>query len=125
MTALSEARAHLRKAREFLEAAEIELDCDLFNAATSSAVTSGINAKDAICLALTGKTAKTDNHADAIAELRRAGTATKSLATTLGRLLKLKHKAQYQTVDVARADAVKAVGWATTLVEGATAVVPK
>lgn len=125
MTALSEARSHLRKAREFLDAAEIELDCDLFNAAISSAVTSGINAKDAICLALTSKTAKTDNHADATAELRRAGTATKSLATTLGRLLKLKNKAQYQTVDVARAEAVKAVGWATTLVEGATAIVPK
>ncbi|HEX9682221.1 MAG TPA: HEPN domain-containing protein [Acidimicrobiales bacterium] len=125
MTALSEARAHRRKAREFLHAAEIELDCDLFNAATSSAVTSGINAKDAICLALTGKTAKTDNHAGAIAELRRAGTATKSLATTLGRLLKLKNRAQYPTVDVARADTVKAVGWATTLVEGASEIVPK
>lgn len=51
MTALSDARAHLRKAREFLEAAELNLDFELNNAATSSAVTGGINAKDAVCLA--------------------------------------------------------------------------
>jgi uncharacterized protein (UPF0332 family) len=55
VTALSEARAHLRKAKEFLTAAEFSLDLDLFNAATSNAVTSGINAKDAICLRLTGR----------------------------------------------------------------------
>jgi len=125
MSALSDARAHLRKAREFLDAAHLSLDGDLYNAATSSAVTSGINAKDAICLALTGKTAKSENHTDAVGELRAAGPATKSLATTLGRLLKLKSKSQYQMLDVVRADAVKAVGWATTLVEGATGIVAK
>jgi len=125
MTAVSEARAHLHKAREFLDAAELNLDNDLFNAATSSAVTSGINAKDAICLALTGRSAKTENHADAVAELHAAGTGTKPLATTLGRLLRLKTKAQYQTIDVARADAVRAVAWATTLVEGATRIVAR
>lgn len=125
MSALSDARAHLRKAREFLEAAELNMECDLYNAATSSAVTSGINAKDAICLALTGKTGKSDNHSDAVVELRAAGPATKSLATTLGRLLKLKNKSQYQTLDVARADAAKALEWATALVEGAAGIVPK
>lgn len=92
MTALTDARAHLRKAREFLEAAELNLESDLVNAATASAVTSGINAKDAICLALTGQTRKSDDHTDAVAELRAAGVATKALATTLGRLLKLKNK---------------------------------
>jgi uncharacterized protein (UPF0332 family) len=125
MTTLSDARAHLRKAREFLAAAELNLDCDLYNATTSSAVTSGINAKDAICLALTGNTAKSENHTDAVVELRAAGPATKSLATTLSRLLKLKNKSQYQTLDVACADAVKAVAWATRLVEEAAGIVPK
>lgn len=125
MSALSDGRAHLRKAREFLDAAELSLDADLYNAATSSAVTSGINAKDAVCLALTGTTGKSENHLDAVAELRAAGQASRSLAPTLGRLLKLKNKSQYQTVDVARADAVKAVGWATTLVDGASGIVPK
>ncbi len=125
MSPLSDARAHLRKAKEFLDAAELKLDCDLYNAATSSAVTSGINAKDAVCLALTGTTNKSDNHPAAVAELRGAGPAARSLATALDRLLKLKNKSQYQTVDVARSDASKAVGWATTLVDGATGIVPK
>lgn len=46
-------------------------------------------------------------------------------APTLGRLLKLKNKSQYQTVDGARSDAIKAVEWAATLVDGATGIVPK
>lgn len=100
MTALAEAKAHLRKAQEFLEAAEVERDLELFNAATSSAVTSGINSKDAICLALTASTGKTDRHADAVSELRRAGPGTKPLATILGRLLKL--KSESGAVPVAR-----------------------
>lgn len=125
MTALSDARAHLRKAREFLEAAELNLDFELYNAATSSAVTSGINTKDAVCLALTGTTIKSETHTDAIAELRAAGPDARPLASALGRLLKLKNKSQYQTVGVARSDAIKAVGWATALVEGAAGIVPK
>jgi uncharacterized protein (UPF0332 family) len=125
VTALSDARSHLRKAREFLEAAELNLDFELYNAATSSAVTSGVNAKDAVCLALTGTTSKSENHTDAVAELREAGPAARPLATALGRLLKLKNKSQYQTVDIARSDAIKAVGWATVLVDGATGIVPR
>jgi uncharacterized protein (UPF0332 family) len=66
MSALTDARAHLRKAREFLDAAVLSLDCDLYNAATWSAVTSGINAKDAICLVLTGTTAKSETPTDAV-----------------------------------------------------------
>lgn len=58
MTALSDARAHLSKSREFLQAAEINRDLDLYNAATSDAVISGINSKDAVCLALIGRTRK-------------------------------------------------------------------
>ncbi|MDX2972869.1 hypothetical protein PWY87_35305 [Kribbella solani] len=65
MTAIDEARAHLAKAREFLEAAELTNDLQLYNAAASNAVTSGVNSKDAICLALTGRTRKADNHAEA------------------------------------------------------------
>ena len=50
MTYLSDARAQLDKAREFLESARDGYDFDRFNAAASSAVISGINSKDAICL---------------------------------------------------------------------------
>lgn len=37
MTPLEQAQAHLAKAREFLEVAELSLDLELFNAATSDA----------------------------------------------------------------------------------------
>lgn len=129
MSALTEAQAHLAKAREFLDAAELSLDVDLYNAATSNAVISGINSKDAACLRLTGTTAKTEHHSTAGAELRTAGAdgphseATKQMAVTLGRLLKLKSKSQYQTLDVARADASKAVDWAQKMLEAASGVV--
>ena len=130
MTALSDAREHLRKAKEFLEAAELNLDLDLFNAATSNAVTSGINAKDAICLALVGKTSKSEAHDQAVPELEAAGAgsqqlakSTKQLAATLGRLLRLKNKSQYQALSVARIDAVSAVKWVQILVDAASDIV--
>jgi uncharacterized protein (UPF0332 family) len=130
LTALSDAREHLRKAKEFLEAAELNLDLDLFNAATSNAVVSGINAKDAICLALVGKTSKSEAHDQAVPELEAAGAGsqqhaktTERLATTLGRLLRLKNKSQYQELSVARTDAVSAVKWAQILVDAASDIV--
>ena len=77
MTALSDARAHLDKAREFLQAAEINRDVELYNAATS--------------------------------ELKAAGPVGATLAPTLGRLLRLKTKSQYQSVSISASDATKAV----------------
>ena len=56
MTAFKEAQLHLSKAREFLEAAEVNRDRNLHNPTTSDAIISAINSKDAICLALTGRT---------------------------------------------------------------------
>lgn len=123
MTALEDARSHLAKAREFLEAARSNLELDLYNATTSDAVISAINSKDAICLRLTGTTRKADGHHEAVAELRAAGPAGAALAPTLGRLLKLKTKSQYQSTSVAVSDANKAVEWAARLFEGAEQVV--
>jgi uncharacterized protein (UPF0332 family) len=124
VAALDEARAHLAKAREFLEAAELTNDLALYNAAASNAVTSGINSKDAICLALTGRTRKSDNHAEAVAELRNAGAAGRDGCTTLSRLLKLKSKSQYQAAPVSAADAAKSIDWAARLLESAQSVAP-
>ena len=124
MGALDDARAHLAKAREFLEAAEATLEIGLFNAATSSAVIAGINAKDAICLKVTGRTGKSDRHAAAIAELASAGTTGKQLAPTFRRLLKLKGGSQYLAASVGASDAVRAVAWATKMVEGAQRTMP-
>lgn len=115
-------KAHVAKAREFLTAAELNLDLDLSNAATSNAVTSGINSKDAICLALSGRTTKSDNHASAIAELKRAGSVGTSVTPTLERLLRLKSKAQYQTSSVNADDAARAIDWAAKMLEAARKV---
>ena len=123
MSALTSAQAHPAKAREFLEAAEVNRELQLYNAATSNAVTSGINSKDAICLTLTGRTDKGDNHDEARAELRDAGPSGRALEPTLGRLLRLKPKAQHQQASVAGSDADKAVEWATRLFDGAQEVV--
>ena len=123
MNALHEAEAHLRKAREYLASAEDDLAVDRFNAATSAAVHSGINSKDAICLKLTGRTEKTERHLDASAELRRAGPAGRAVAATAERLILLKNKAEYQSQDVARSDATKAIEWAQRLLDAARQVV--
>ena len=123
MSALPEARAHLVKAREFLDAAENNREFELYSAATSSAIIAAINAKDAICLRLTGVTGKSDDHSDAIAELKAAGPSVAGLAPTLSRLLRLRTRAQYGAVAVAAADAAKAIEWATRMVDEAAAVV--
>ena len=119
MTPFDHARLHLSKAREFLEAGEANRDSELYNAATSDAVISAINSKGAICLTLTGRTNKSENHNEAVSELRRAGRAGAALAPTLSRLLKLKTKAQYTSMWVTSSDTARAVQWAQRLMTGA------
>ena len=115
MTVLEEARLHLTKAREFLEAADASRHLGLDNAATSDAVISAINSKDAICLALTGRTGKSDNHAQAVDDLKRSGPVGAELAPTLSRLLNIKTRSQYASRSVSAADAGKAVEWASRM----------
>lgn len=123
MSALRDAEAHLAKAKEFFDAAELTLDLELFNAATSNAVTSGINSKDAICLKLTGKTGKTPNHADAVRELKQAGKDGARVAPKLQRLLNSKAKSSYQTTPIARGEAELSIQRAKDLLEVAQRVV--
>ena len=125
MSSLTQAADHLKKAQEFLEAAELDLDLELFSAATSHVVIAGINSKDAICLKLTGHTKKSDSHHEAVAELKVAGPEGADVAATMSRLLKLKTKAQYLAPAIAKTDAIKAVEWATRLVQQAAAVVKR
>ena len=122
MSALKDAKAHLAKAREFLEAAELNHDLALYNAATSNAVTSGVNSKDAICLKLSGRTEKSENHAEAIIELKSTGVVGRTQATTFERLLRLKAKSHYQTVSISASDATKAIAWAARMLEAAVGV---
>lgn len=122
MSPLEAARDHLAKAQEFLSEAQSALKSGHLNVATSNAVIAGINAKDAICLTLVGKTSKSDDHGQAVPELRKAGKAGAELAPTLDRLLKPKTRAQYQSLPMAQKDAEVAVRHAGQLVAGAKAV---
>jgi cobalamin-dependent methionine synthase I len=123
LTVLEEARLHLAKAREFLDAAETSRDLGLNNAAASNSVIAAINSKDAICLTLTGRTRKSDNHAQAVEELRRSGPVGVELASTLSRLLNLKTRSQYASRSVSAVDAGKAVEWASRMYVTAEGVV--
>lgn len=123
MNSSQQAHAHLAKATEFLEAAQVSLDIQLFSAATSNAVLAGINAKDAICWKLNGRTTKADDHGAAVDELRRAGRVGAELAPSLQRLLKMKTRSQYQSTMVSASDAASAVEWAQRLVASAKVAV--
>lgn len=116
----ADARAHLQKADEFLHAARSNFANGWHNAAASNSVSCGVNAKDAICLALTGRSGKSDRHIDAVKELRRAGPVGAELASTLSRLLGQKSKAQYEREDISAVEAEKAVMWAQRMYDGAT-----
>jgi hypothetical protein len=97
MRELSEARIHLAKAKEFLDAA--------------------------ICITRTGHTKKSDNHADAVRELKLAGPEGAAVAPKLKRLLDVKSKAQYGARNVTPAEAGRAVGWAEDLYRTAKEVI--
>ena len=63
---------------------------------------------------------KTDNHAQAVAELAQAGDAGAALTQTFSRLLRMKPAAQYQASSVTPADAGEAVQWAMRMLQVAT-----
>jgi uncharacterized protein (UPF0332 family) len=120
MSIRSRAHSHLRKARQFLDSARLNMDNELHDASASSAVLSGINSKDAICLALTGSTSKSEDHSRAVQELREAGPMGADLAPTFSRLLGLKTPSQYLAQEIPRSQAVKAIDWAQRMMEGAS-----
>lgn len=121
MSVRSRAHLHLRKARQFLDSARLSMDNELHDASASSAVLSEINSKDAICLALTGSTGKSEDHSRAVQELRESGPVGADLAPTFSRLLGLKTPSQYLAREIPRPQAVKAIEWAQRMVEGAAA----
>ena len=123
MTALEEARLHLAKAQNSSTPPRPAATSVSNNAATSDAVISAINSKDAICLALTGRTGKSDNHAQAVEELKRSGPAGAELTSTLSRLLNLKTRSQYASRSVSAADAGRALEWASRMHMTAESVV--
>jgi len=109
MTRKDDARPHLDKAEEYLQAAMIVAQDHRYNAACSLAVTSAINAKDVICILSVGFTDKSDSHDKAVAELRKSGPIGAQIAPTFSKLLSRKTKAQYSAPSVGVSDALDAV----------------
>ncbi len=66
------ARSILRKAEEYLAAAEDSLAAERHTPAAGDAIHAGISAKDAVVSALTGSTGKGKDHTTAAKELKQA-----------------------------------------------------
>ena len=121
-----EALRRLSAARKFLEAAELYVadeDPDGRRVAVSNAVLAGIAASDAVCCARLGRHAVGDDHRAAVELVGSIGPEGRQVAKALTSLLSVKHKAQYQTAAVGKADATAAVRRAQTLIATAERLV--
>lgn len=112
-----QAGQRLAKAGEFLAGAQACLAAGLPNPATSCAVTAGILANDAICLARLGRYSAGRSHQEAVLLARQAGPSGRRAATILIRLLSVKEKAQYAADTVTAGSAGSAVDQARRLVD--------
>lgn len=115
-------RGRLAKAEGFLQAAEdvslLDDSGQLRDAVVTLYVHAGIAAFDVICCARLGLHATGDNHAEAVALLKKADASShRHLATLLG----LKTKAGYSHTPASAADVKKAAKAAAQLVEDARA----
>lgn len=110
----------LAKARQFLQAADLiepsEAD-DIADAYVTMCVHAGIAAADVICCARLGRHHQGDNHAEAVALLKKAGASEE--AKRLAVLLGLKSKAGYTHLPSSAADVKRAGRSAKDLVEAA------
>jgi hypothetical protein len=123
----AQARVRLDQARAFLDVAELVSaeESDLANEHVSAAlaVLAGIAAADAACCAALGQRSRGQDHRQALALVAQAGPDGKSLSRALGRLLDIKDGAHYGMVYVNPQQAKTAIRHATTLVDGAAALV--
>ena len=108
----------LGKARQFLLAAQLIKDFadegEVADAYVTLCVHAGIAAADVICCARLGRYAHGDDHAEAMALLRKAGAL--DAAKRLGVLLGLKTKAGYTYISSTKTDVTKASRAAEELV---------
>lgn len=65
------AKAYLRKAEEYMESAEDNLELERYTPAAGDSIHAGISAKDANVTSLVETTSKSKNHAAAVKELGR------------------------------------------------------
>jgi len=123
---MNHARNFLKKAQEYLAAAEDSLAAERHTPAAGDAIHAGINAKDAIVTALTGTTSKGKNHFAAAGELRRTLGQRPDAATAeraFRELISAKSDVEYGVALVTAAKAEPLVRRARTLVELAVQIV--
>jgi len=118
-----QARAFLRKAREYLVVAEDSLERDRLTAAAGNAIHAGISAKDAIVLSLTGNIGKGRDHRQAVKELRAAlegEPEATQLEKALRELVSAKADVEYGVFMIGDTKAKALVRRAQALVNAAT-----
>jgi HEPN domain-containing protein len=123
---MNHARNFLKKAQEYLAAAEDSLMAGRHTPAAGDAIHAGITAKDAIVTALTGTTGKNKNHAAAAGELKQAlGRRPESPAAerALRELISAKSDVAYGVALVTAAKAEPLVRRAKSLVDLAVQIV--
>lgn len=119
----AQARVYLRKAQEYLTAAEHELRASRLIAATSLAIHAAINAGDAVTGVRLGRRAAGQDHDQVLALLREAGRDGADVEKDLVRLLPMKTKAEYDPGEIPKSAAEKAVERARRCVQVAQRVV--
>jgi HEPN domain-containing protein len=123
---MNHARNFLKKAQEYLAAAEDSLAAERHTPAAGDAIHAGINAQDAIVTALTGTTSKGKNHSVAARDLKQALGQRPDAATAeraLRELISAKTDVEYGVALVTAAKAEPLVRRARTLVELAVQIV--
>jgi hypothetical protein len=117
-------RGRMRKAAQFLEAAEILGDAaedqeEIGDSLVTLCVQAGIAAADAICCRALGEHAQGEDHTRALDLLRRAGNDGPQLASALAVLLGMKVKASYDAMPVSGEQRTRAHRKAKQLVDAA------
>lgn len=112
---VADARARLKDAEGFLEAAGLTTNADV---KATNAIHAAIAAADAICCVALRERSADGNHAAAVELL---GQIEPRFAAALTRALSRKTQAAYEARDVSKADAAACVRQATTLLEAARA----
>ena len=123
---MNHARNFLKKAQEYLAAAEDSLAAERHTPAAGDAIHAGINAKDAIVTALTGTSGKGKNHSTAAGELKQAlGQRPDAAAAerALRELVSAKSDVEYGVALITAAKAEPLVRRARTLVGLAVQIV--
>jgi len=120
------AKAYLRKAEEYMESAEDNLELERYTPAAGDSIHAGISAKDAIVTSLVGTTSKSKNHANAVNELGRVLAKRPEGASaerSLRELVSAKAEVEYGAALIGHTKAEALVRRARSLVDLAVSIV--